>query len=134
MGSFALFTENAVLNEVFGATAYTPSGTYYVGLSTSTINDDGTGLSEPTGTGYARVAIDNDKTTWSTSTTGLVSNDITITFPQAGSDWGTVTHAFIADQATTGNMIVHGALASSKTIETDDTAQFSIGNIVITLD
>lgn len=134
MGSFTDFAENGILNYQFGLTSYVPSGVLYVGLSTSAINDDGTGLTEVTGTNYARVAIDNNKTTWSVSTTGGLQNDIVITFPQAGSNWGTITHAFIADQATTGNMIVHGALTTSKTIETDDTAQFSIGNVIITLD
>lgn len=132
--TFANFLENAILNEAFGGTSFTPSGTLYVGLSSSAINDDGTGITEPTGTGYARVAFTNDKTNWTTATTGSLSNAVAITFPQAGSNWGEITHTFISDQATTGNMYCHGALTSSKNITTSDTAEFAIGSFVITLD
>lgn len=128
------FLENSFLNLAFGATSYTPSGTLYVGLSTSTMNDDGTGLTEVTGLGYERVPITNDKTTWTVSTTGGLSNAIAFTFPQASSNWGTVTDAFIIDHAVTGNFYCQGALGTSKLISNEDTAQFPIGSFVITLD
>jgi len=129
------YAENAILNEWFGATAFSPSGTLYFGLSTTTIGAGGVGgINEPTHASYARASADNDKTTWSTSTTGGLSNDIAITFPQASAAWGTVTYGFIADHATSGNLYAYGALGTSKSIENGDTAQFAVGTIIITLD
>lgn len=130
------FLENALLNEAFGATAFTPSATLYVGLSTTSITDAGGNITEPNAPEYARVAIDNDKTTWTTSTTGGLSNDIAITFAQATSTggWGTITDGFVADQSSGGNVYTLGALGTSKSIEQNDTPEFPAGSIVITLD
>ena len=60
--------EKLIADSQFGAGAvtiatvtYAPA-TWYFGLSTTTPNDDGTGFTEPSGGGYARVAKTNDAT------------------------------------------------------------------------
>lgn len=132
--SFCNVLENSLLNHTFGGTTYSPLATMYVGLSTANPTDTGSLVSECTGGSYARVAITNNKTTWSISSAGSLSNAITITFPTATASWGTVTYFFIADASTAGNVVAYGALSAAKTIDTGDTALFNIGDLTINLD
>jgi len=49
---------------------------------------------------YGRVGYTNNKTTWATSTVGLLSNDVPIVFPQSDLTWGTLKSIFIATNNT----------------------------------
>lgn len=134
--SFSNTLENEVLDQVFGASDYAEPATQYIGLSKADPTDDASGLDEPSGGSYARVTVDNDKTTWSTASGGALANAITITFPQATGDWGTCTHFAIwnhASDTAAANLIAHGALGTSKAVDTGDTARFAIGELDITL-
>jgi len=129
--TFADYLENKVLDHILGKTAYTMP-TVYVGLSTADPLDDASGLAEPLGGGYARVATTG--ATWNAAAVGSASNAAAITFPQATASWGTVTHFALFDAATAGNMIASGALTVSKAIGNGDTAKFDIGQLTTTLD
>jgi hypothetical protein len=124
---------NAVLNEAFGAVAFGAPATLYVGLSTTAINADGTGITQPAGGSYARVAVTNNTTNWPTVSNQQKKNGTAITFPTATASWGTVTWFFIADAASGGNILASGALTASKTIDNGDTANFAINDITITI-
>ena len=132
-GSFADYLENAVLNVTFGKTAFTPAASLYVGLSTTTITDAGANITEPSAGAYARVAIDNNKTTWTTSSGGSISNAITITFAAATSAWGTVTDIFLSDSSSAGNIYVYDDLTTSKAVTSGDTVQVVPGDLTINL-
>lgn len=139
--SFTNYLENAVLNHIFGDTAFPfpADGNYYVGLSTADPGEDGAGIAEPpTANGYARQPIPNNHTAnigFTTSTGGALSNDNVITFPAAtGTGWGTVTHFLIADAQTGGNILAYGTLSASKAIASGDTASFARNALTITLD
>jgi len=134
MGSFSDYLENELLDHVFGASAYTAPGTLYVGLSTTDPTDPGTGITEPAGGSYARVAVTNNLTNWPAAVGGAKANGTAITFPTATGSWGTVGWFFLADAATAGNVLGHAALTASKTIDSGDTASFAIGDLDITLD
>ncbi len=129
--TFANYLEDKVLDHILGKTAYTMP-TVYVGLSTADPLDDASGLAEPSGGGYARVATTG--ATWNAAALGSASNAAAITFPQATASWGTVTHFALFDAATAGNMIASGALTVSKAIGNGDTAKFDIGQLTTTLD
>lgn len=137
--SFTNYLEHAVLDQVFGGTSYSPSGTLYVGLSTTTyVESAGTGFTEP-GSGYNRASITNNKSNWTTasqsSTSGSVNNLNTVSFSQAtGGNWGTVTYFGIFDALTNGNLLVANPLTVSKTISQNDTASFASGSLVIRID
>lgn len=134
-GSFADFLENALLNLAFGGTSYTAATKVYFGLSTSTPTDAGGNITEPTDASYDMVEVDNDKTTFATSTAGTLHNDIAITFPTFTSASALVTHWFIKDDTSpTKNVLCWGSLTNPKTIDIGDTASFAIGDCVITLD
>jgi len=131
MGSFSDHWENEILDHIFGKGSYTPP-TIYVALSTTDPLDSGSGLSEPSGNGYARVATSG--ASWTTSSGGSLSNAGDITFPQATGSWGTLTHFALFDAASAGNMLAHGTLSQSKTITSGDTAKFAAGDLDVSLD
>lgn len=56
------YTDGKILDQIFGGTAWSPPATLYFGLSTTTIYADGTGITEPSGGLYARVAVTNNVT------------------------------------------------------------------------
>ena len=133
-GSFSDYLENALLDEVFGATTFTASGALHFALSTADPTDDMSGLAEPAvGSGYARAYVANDKTTFSAASAGSLDNDIDITWPEATGSWGTITHLAIMSQPTGTQCYAHGSLTQSKVIDTGDTARIAAGNLVISL-
>jgi len=129
--SFSNYWENEILDHLFGKGTYSPP-TIYVGLSTADPGDDGSGLAEPSGNGYARV--ETSAADWNTASGGALDNANDITFPEATGSWGTITHFALFDAATGGNMLAEGALSASKAIDSGDTAKFAAGDLVCSLD
>jgi hypothetical protein len=115
------YTNNAILNLIFGAATYTPTATLYLGLSQSSSNK-GAILTEPTGGGYARVAIANTLDNFSVASAGTKSNTEAIKFPIPTGDWGTMLSLFIADSPTGGNVLAMADLTRPKTIKSGGTA------------
>ena len=130
MGGFSDYWENKILDHIFGKGSYTPP-TIYVGLSTADPTDEGSGLAEPSGNGYARTQT--SASDWNVASNGSLNNASDITFTQATGSWGTITHFAIFDAASTGNMLAHGVLSQSKTIGNSDTARFQAGDLDISL-
>lgn len=124
---------NRLLDYNFGGTSYTLPAKYWLALSTTAMQQDGTGCTEPTGNGYARVGIDNNKTTFSVAADGLLKNNIQVQFPESTGAWGTVTHIAIFDSKTAGNLLYYDALAESRIIETQTTLMFMSNTISIQL-
>ena len=127
------YSANRILDRNFGGTAYTPPTTMYFGLSTTTINIDGTGATEPSGGSYARVAFTNDKTNWGTASSGALTNLVAATFAESTASWGTITHVFIADSLTSGNIWWFDALSPSKVVQSATTVLFAVGAISVVM-
>lgn len=74
--------------------AFAP-GTWYLGLSTTTPNEDGSNFTEPVGMSYARVTVLNDFTKFNVAVTDLgvttKSNKAKFTFPNPTGFWGLLT-------------------------------------------
>jgi len=124
-----------ILNYVLGLTpAIAPPATYYVGLSTTAIAADGTGITEPAGGDYARAAIANDKTDLSiASAVSSVNNAVAVSLTTSTGDWGTITDIFISDAITAGNMWYYKSLTTPIPVPSGTTVTFAIGSIVATL-
>lgn len=120
------YLEDALLDHVLRNTAFTSPTTVYVGLFTADPTDSGSQASEVSGGSYARVAV-----TFGAPSGGTVANSGIVTFPTATASWGTITHMGILDDPTTGNMLYHGALASSKVVDSSDTVSFAIGALTV---
>ena len=127
------YQANRLNNYLFGATSFTPNDTYYIGLSTTAINAAGTGVTEPTGGGYKRVAVTNNKTNFTDSTGGIVQNKVQFEFPESTTDWGIITHVFIADSLTGGNILYYDALTTPRTVQTATILLFAINSMKIQL-
>ena len=126
---------NKILDYNFGASTYSVSSTLYFGLSTTTINSDGTGATEPIGTGYARIPFTNTKgaSTWGGAASASLSNLGTITFTESTASWGTITYVFIADSLSGGNILYYNSLSSPKTVGANTTVYFGAGNVIISM-
>ena len=120
------YLENKVLDHVLGTTSYTMPTTVYVGLSTGSFADDNSGT-ELTGGSYARQSIAFDA-----AASGTTDNTSAVDFPVATANWGTVSHFGLFDASSGGNLLVHGAFASSKTVETGDVLRIGAGELDIT--
>lgn len=131
--SVTYYSSNKVLDRVFGGTAFTPATTYYIGLSTTTINIDGTGATEPSGLGYARVAVPNDKTNWGVASNGALLNLTAITFPESTGSWGTITYVFMADASSAGNIWWYDVLTPARTVASATTVLFAIGSVSVVM-
>lgn len=129
MSSFSNYAETAVLNHFFKGTTYSQPTNLYVALSTADPTEDGSGLAEPSGGSYARVAFN----TWTISG-NQASNNGAITFTTATGAWGTITHFAIYDASTGGNMIAYGPATPNQAIVSGNTASFPDGQLVATLD
>lgn len=131
MSSFSDYLEGALLDHLFSKSAGYAQPTLYLAVSTADPTDAGTGVSEPSGNGYARVAT--APADWE-RTTNEISNANQLSFPEASGSWGTLTHFALFDAATGGNMIAHAPLTTSKAIAANETLRFPAGNITVTLD
>lgn len=127
MSAASDYTENLALDFLLTTGTATRPTAWYIGLHTADVTDAGTGT-EVSGNAYARKAVAF------TVSGDTGSNSGTVTFDAAsGGNWGTITHIGIWDALTTGNLLFHGAVTTSKTIEDGDTFQISAGNLDITL-
>jgi|SRR5690606_2623384 len=137
--SFSNYTAQALLNALFGKTsnfgALASAPTIFVALSTADPGETGSGTTEPSGNGYARV--ETAAADWGTATNAdpsVITNAEDIAFPQASGPWGTLTHFALYDAAENGNFLGGGALGTSKAPTNGDTPVFSAGQLSVSLD
>lgn len=126
------YLESALLNHVLngGSTPFTAPDPIYIALFTAAPSDSGGGT-EVSGSGYARKSISDGFTVSGTATRG--GNTALISFGTAsGGSWGTVTHIGIFDAASGGNLLVHGALTASRTVNDGDTVEFQADALGLT--
>ena len=127
MAEMSNYLEDALINATLRNTSYTSPTTVYVGLFTSDPTDAGSGT-EVSGGSYARTAV-----TFGAPSGGVSTNSAAVEFPQATGNWGTVGWIGIHDAATSGNLMYHTALDTSKTIETGDIFKIATGSLSVTL-
>lgn len=124
MGSISDYLEDELLDHVFNA-AYTPAATVYLALHTADPTDDGSGT-EASYTSYARTAI-----SFGAAASRRVTQSATVTFPASTGGSGTVTHWGVWDASSSGNLLAHGAFASSKSIVSGNTPSVASGEVYI---
>ena len=127
MAEMSNYLENALINATLRNTSYTSPATVYVGLYTSDPTDANSGT-EVSGGSYARTSV-----TFGAPSNGVSTNSAAVEFPQASGSWGTVTHIGILDASTSGNLLYHTALDTSKTRASGDVFKLSTGTLSVTL-
>lgn len=132
MANISNYLEEKILNHVFRKTAYTAPTVHYIALYTNNPTDADTGT-EVSGAGYVRQPITFTAPT-QVDGKAQIENVTDVEFPQAGANWGTITHAGIRDALTGGNLLYHGPLNNPKLIETNDVLKVLAGELKLTLD
>lgn len=129
MAALSDYAEKLLLDWMMTTGSATRPTAWYVALYTAAPSDSGGGT-EVSGAGYARQSVTFDA---ASSPGGTTSNSADVSFTAVGGDYGTVTHMGIFDAASSGNLLWHGVLSASKTVEDGDTITFSAGNIDLTM-
>jgi hypothetical protein len=127
MAEISNYLEDALINGTLRATTFTAPAAVYVSLHTADPTDAGTGT-EVSGGSYIRQAA-----TFAAPSNGSSATDADVTFPQATGNWGTIGWIGIWDAQTTGNMLYHTALDTSKAIDTGDIFKIATGSLTVTL-
>ena len=132
MANLTYLSSNRINDRIFGSTAMTPPTTYYLGISTTTIAKDGTGITEPTDGAYARIAIANNKTNFSTAVLGIIDNLVEFQFPESTVSWGIVTDWFLSNAVTAGDVWFEGELNVSRNVEIATVLVLPVGSFSCT--
>jgi hypothetical protein len=137
------YLENKLLSLIFKNNAgsfSTPGNNLYVGLATAVSNAEAGTLTEVnTSTqdaNYTRKQVTAANWTLASSSTDAqtVTNAANIEFSaSSGVATYTVTHAFIADASSSGNILFVGALDVNKSIASGDIFRINAGNLTIEL-
>lgn len=137
------YLENKLLSFIFKNNAgsfATPGNSIYVGLATAVSNAEAGTLTEVnTSTqdaNYTRQQVNAAGWTLASSSADqqTVTNAANIEYSaSSGAATYTVTHAFIADASTGGNILFVGALDASKAIASGDIFRINATNLTIEL-
>jgi len=126
MSGFSRTVQLAVANWLRGTPMPTAPTGLYLALSTSIINDDGTGFVEPTA-GYTRIPMTLTTPTHSEGAGTVVRNVSGAVFGPATAAWAAVVAVAVLDQA--GNILLKGSLTAPKTAAIGDALPFGIGTL-----
>jgi hypothetical protein len=128
MAELSDYLENKLLDHVLRNVSYTSPTTVFMGLYTSDPGDDNSGT-ECTGGAYARQVV-----SVTTASDGIVTSSADVTFPQATDNWGTISHIGLLDALSSGNLLMHTPLTTSKTIDEGDIFKVPLGQLTASLD
>ena len=110
--SMTNYITDALLNYLFRASSFTPASTFYVGLSTTLIDEAGV-VSEPSGGAYARQPITRASASWTApGSVHYITNSTVIDFPESTASWGTIKAIFLANASTSGSVLYFDNLDS----------------------
>lgn len=121
--------EDQILDGLFGSGS---PATYDLALSSTPPNEDGTGITEPVGNGYARVPITNNSVNFPPAVDGVKLNGADFQFPQASGSWGSSLGYWVLYASATP--VMWGTLTPPKTILAGDTLRVPTGNMTLTCD
>jgi len=112
-----------------------PGDNIYVGLATAVSSAEGGSVTEATFGNYARQQVAASAWTVPAVSTDaqVASNSANIEFPASSGTSNTITHSFVADASSSGNILFIGALDANKTIATGDIFRINAGNFSIEL-
>lgn len=129
MSALSDYSEKLILDWLMTTGSATRPTAWYIGLFTAAPSDSGGGT-EVSGNGYSRQSVTFAA---ATSPGGTTDNTGSVSFTASGGNWGSITHIGIFDASTSGNLLWHGSLSSSKTVNDGDTLQFAAGAVDLTL-
>jgi hypothetical protein len=133
------YLERRILHYIFkndSLSFNSPGDSIYVGLATAVSAAETGSLTEATFTNYARQQVTTSGWTTigdDTTDTQTATNASNIEFPASGGTTETITHVFVADALTSGNILFVGDLDANKTIADGDIFRINAGNLTVEL-
>lgn len=132
------YLENKLLSFLFknNAGGLTTLGDgIYVGLATAVSDAEAGSLTEANFGAYGRQQVTAANWTLASGSTDAqtVTNAANIEWSASTGTDNTITHAFIADASSGGNILFVGGLDTDKTIQTGDIFRINAGNLTIEL-
>lgn len=151
MPSMSDYLESGMLTHLFRTDSFAKPSVIAIALCSGAVaqNDTGALLTKELGGGgtpgsppggYNRQVLNPSDANWTAITqvseSGATDNVSAITFGPATVDWGTVTHIAITDNSGygSGNVLLHGAVRTQKTVLSGDSLTIAIGNLDIYFD
>ena len=113
----------ALLKLAFGANAYTAPANWYVLASSTPINADGTGATEPTDPAYTRIQINNNNASWEDIPADFGRRNLAnLEWATATTNWSTITYIALSTNPTVGSGDIRyfAELLIPKTVTIDD--------------
>lgn len=130
MSANSEYLSTAMANYLRGSAMPTAPTTLYLALSTTEVL--GTAApDEPSAGAYARKAITFPAPTFTDSGGASMASLLDIVFPTATGSWGSITHGFISDSLTGGNVLEKWQWPVAKTIASGDTYVAAAGDITL---
>lgn len=117
-------------NWIRGTDLPTAPTTLYLGLATAAV----TGLTaptEPAGGSYAREVIAFTAPSFTDVDGAQISSTADIVFTTATGNWGDITHGFISDAVSGGNVLEKWVWPVQKTINIGDTYVAATGDVLL---
>lgn len=130
MSAFSDYTEDKIVDVFLRVGSHTGSAPHIALFTADPTDDTSTALTnEATYTNYLRQAV-----TFTASSNGVTQNTAQLDFPSNGLGVSTtITHVGVFDASTTGNLLFHSALTSSKTLQPGDVLSFAASALQITV-
>ncbi len=133
MSAFSTYSSDKILDHILKTSVWAAPASSYVGLFTSDagLDDNVEGSqTEVSGGSYTRM---DASTSFPASSAGTVINTVAeIIFPTATAAWGTVTHWALLDAATSGNVLMWGALGGGgRDVQTGDGPRFLLSSFTL---
>mgnify|MGYP003644338274 FL=1 len=136
MTAMSNYMENKLINHIFRDTAWSAEAGLHlglVGLYVAAELEAGTITKEISGNAYARMSVKGNANWSAGSTSGLTDNESAIEFvTSSGGDWGWVSGVFLSNAATSGDVILYGALTAPKLVTDGDQFVIAAGDLDIT--
>jgi len=129
MSAFSDYLESRITSWLKSSPFPSAPTTVYCGLFDGDPTDSGSGATEVTtdiNTG-GRVAV-----SYGATNDGTITNDTQVDFGASANN-ASVSHFGIYDSQTSGNLLFHAPLASSRSINSGDPVLFSVNNLTITV-
>lgn len=129
MSKFSDYLETQILNSTLKGGTFPTITAAYLAVFIGDPTDAASGGAEGSWTNYARQAM-----SFGTISGGAVNSSTQLQFPALVGSNVTISHIGIFDAATSGNMLYHTNLATSKTLTADDVLSFAVSGVTVTLD
>ena len=117
MTGISTFASHRILDWLLGRSNLTVPSTFFLALSTTPLDNDGIGATEPTDPAYSRMALPNDKATFSTASSRSVRIIREFLWKASTVNWPRCTHYLLYDSNVGGNIWFYGELQGSIDVE-----------------